>query len=112
METQPKIGKITIAPEVLETVARLTTLAVPGVVRMSIPLGLQKVLGHEGVKIAVVEDQVYVDVHVVTDPNASMLQIGHQIQTEVTRAIQDIVGMQVDTVNVHIEDVTHSVAQD
>jgi uncharacterized alkaline shock family protein YloU len=38
-----------------------------------------------------------------------MLNIGHQIQTEVTRAIQDMVGMEVASVDVHIEDVAHSV---
>jgi uncharacterized alkaline shock family protein YloU len=109
METQPKIGRITISPEVLETVARLTALAVPGVVRLTTPPGMQRLLGQDGVKIQIAEDRVLVDVYVVTGPEVNMLNIGHQIQTEVTRAIQDMVGMKVESVDVHIEDVAHSV---
>jgi uncharacterized alkaline shock family protein YloU len=106
METQPKIGKITIAPEVLETVARLTALAVPGVVRLSTPAGVQRLLGQDGVKVEVVQDHVRADVYIVTQQDVNMLNIGRQIQTEVTRAIHEIVGMEVESVDVHIEDVT------
>jgi uncharacterized alkaline shock family protein YloU len=108
METQPKIGRITIAPEVLETVARLTALAVSGVVRVSTPPGVQRLLGYDGVKIEIVRDCVRVDVHVVTQPGVNMLSVGRQIQTEVTRAIQDMIGMQVEFVNVYVEDVANT----
>jgi uncharacterized alkaline shock family protein YloU len=105
METQPKIGRITIAPEVLETVARLTALAVPGVVRLTTPPGVQRLLGQDGVKTEIAQDRVRADVYVVTRQDVNMLNIGRQIQSEVTRAIHDIVGMEVESVNVHIEDV-------
>jgi uncharacterized alkaline shock family protein YloU len=109
METQPMIGKITIAPEVLETIARLTALAVPGVVRLSTPPGVQRLLGQDGVRIEVVQDRVCADVYVVTRQDVNMLNIGHQIQNEITRAIHDIVGMKVESVNVHIEDVANTI---
>lgn len=105
METQPRIGRITIAPEVLETIVRLTTLAVPGVVRLAASPGVTKLLRHDGVKIEIVGDSVRAQVHVVTESDANMLAIGRQIQSEVSRAIQDIVGMEVGAVDVHIEDV-------
>ena len=106
METQPKIGKITIAPGVLEVVVRLTTLAIPGVSRLAAPPGVQRLLRHDGVKIEVVGNSVQAEVHVVTEPEANMLNIGRQIQTEVTRAIREMVGMEVISVDVHIEDVS------
>jgi uncharacterized alkaline shock family protein YloU len=112
METQPKMGRITIAPEVLETVARLTALAVPGVVRLTTPPGVQRLLGQDGVNIEVAKDRVFVDVYVVTESEVNMLKIGHQIQSEVTRAIQEMIGMKVDSVDVHIEDVAHSATSD
>lgn len=105
MDTPPKIGRITIAPEVLETVARLTALAVPGVVRLATLPGVQRLLGQDGVKIEVIHDRVRADIYVVTRQDVNMLSIGHQIQNEVTRAIHDIVGMEVESVDVHIEDV-------
>ena len=107
METQPKIGKTTIAPQVLETIARLTTLAVPGVVRMAAPAGVRRLLRHDGVEIQVVGNAVHVNLYIVTGAHANMLSVGRQIQAEVTRAIQDMVGMEVRAVDVHIEDVAY-----
>ena len=108
METQPKIGRITIAPQVLETTARLTTLAVPGVARMISPPGMSRLLRHDGVKIEVVGNSVCVKLYVVTEPRVNMLSVGRQIQAEVTRAIRDMVGMQVQSVDVYVEDVARS----
>jgi uncharacterized alkaline shock family protein YloU len=107
MEAQPKTGKITIAPEVLETIARLTTLAVPGVARMASPPGMRRLLGYNGVRIEVIENSVRVRLYVVTEPHVNMLGVGRQIQAEVTRAIQDMVGMRVQSIDVHIEDVAY-----
>jgi len=105
MEEQPQIGKITVAPEVLETIARLTTLAVPGVTRLVSSQGVRRFMRHDGVKLQVVGNSVQVELHVVTEPDVNMLSVSRQIQAEVTRAIQDMVGMQVQSVDVHIEDV-------
>jgi uncharacterized alkaline shock family protein YloU len=107
METEPKMGRITIAPEVLETIARLTTLAVPGVARVTSAPGMRRFLRHDGVKIEVIGNSVRVKLYVVTEPHVSMISVGRQIQAEVTRAIQEIVGMGVQSVDVHIEDVAY-----
>ena len=107
MEAQPKIGRTTIAPQVLETIARLTTLAVSGVARMASPPGMRHLLRQDGVEIEVTGNSVRVRLYVVTEPHASMLGVGRQIQAEVTRAIQDMVGMDVQSVDVHIEDVAY-----
>ena len=105
MEAEPKIGKITIAPEVLETTARLTTLAVPGVARLISPPGMSRLLRHDGVKIEVTGNSVRVKLYVVTEPRVNMLSVGRQIQAEVTRAIRDMIGMEVQSVDVYVEDV-------
>ena len=107
MEGHPKVGKITIAPEVLETIARLTALAVPGVARLASPPGVRRLLRQDGVKIKIIEGSVHVVLNVVTEPHVNMLRIGRQIQAEVTRAIQDMIGMDVQSVDVYIEDVAY-----
>lgn len=107
MEAQPKIGKTTIAPEVLETIARLTALAVPGVARVVSPPGMQRLLRPDGAKIEVTGNRVHVEIYIVTEPKAHMLSVGRQVQAEITRAIQDMVGMDVESVDVHIEDVAY-----
>jgi uncharacterized alkaline shock family protein YloU len=111
MEAQPKIGKITIAPEVLETTARLTTLAVPGVARMISPPGMRRLLRHDGVRVQVIGNSVCVTLYIVTEPHVNMLSVGRQIQAEVTRAIQDMIGMEIQSVDVHIEDVAYPSAE-
>jgi uncharacterized alkaline shock family protein YloU len=60
--------------------------------------------GH-GVKVQVVDDRIVADVYLVARREVELLPMGRQIQREVTRAIEDIVGMQVQEVNIHIEDI-------
>jgi uncharacterized alkaline shock family protein YloU len=105
METQAELGKITIAPEVLVTTARLTALAVPGVCRLVSPAGMGRLLPKDGVKIQTVDDKVHVKVYVMTEPGVNMLAVGRKIRAEVTRALEDMVGVEVAAVDVHIEDV-------
>jgi uncharacterized alkaline shock family protein YloU len=38
-----------------------------------------------------------------------MLELGRKIQSEVTRAVVEMVGMEVRAVNVHIEDVHYAI---
>jgi uncharacterized alkaline shock family protein YloU len=44
-----------------------------------------------------------VNVYLIANRDVDLLRMGRRLQNEVTRAIQDIVGMQVSEVNVHIE---------
>jgi uncharacterized alkaline shock family protein YloU len=105
VETETELGKISVAPEVLVTTARLTALAVPGVARLIAPPGVGRFLQGSGVQIDIVDDQVYVKVYVMTEPDVNMLSVGRKIRAEVTRALQDMVGVDVGAVDVHIEDV-------
>jgi uncharacterized alkaline shock family protein YloU len=108
METQADLGKITIAPEVLATTVRLTALAVPGVCRLVSPPGMARILPHDGVRVKTIDNKVYVKVYVMTNPGVNMLAVGRKIRAEVTRALQDMVGVEVEAVDVHIEDVASS----
>lgn len=106
-----EMGKVIIAPEVLVTIARLSTLSVPGVARMASNWmgNVNRFFGRTssggGVKLEVADDGVSVDLYIIAEPDANMLNLGHAIQNEVTRAIQNTVGMDVHEVNVHIQDV-------
>ncbi|MCS6909990.1 MAG: Asp23/Gls24 family envelope stress response protein [Anaerolineales bacterium] len=108
-EELPRRGKTTIAPEVLVTIARLSALSVPGVARLSTaPLAVDRLFQRsagEGVRLDVRGHSVVVDLHVVIQHDANVREVGRALQAAVTRAIQDMVGMQVLAVNVHIEDV-------
>lgn len=110
-------GKVTIAPEVLVTIAQLTAQDVRGVRRMSVDWtrGMNRVFGvvhtGDGVQVRVKDSRVRVDLYIVVDHDVGMLQIGRRVQAEVTRAIEKMVGMEIEEVNVHVEDVCYPPAE-
>lgn len=110
MSNQPP-GKTTIAPEVLLTIARLNTLSVEGVCRLSTIQGdVNQLLrgASEGVRIIVENGIVYGDVYVILNPNVNVREVGHAIQAKISRAISEMVGMEVGKINVHVEDIDFS----
>jgi uncharacterized alkaline shock family protein YloU len=113
MEPYSSQGSTTIAPEVLLTIAQLTTLGVPGVSRLSHiqGAGVNRLIKpsqyREGVKIDVVDDNVTVDIYIILKNDVNVREISHNIQHEVVRAITEMVGMTVDRVNIHIEDIDY-----
>jgi len=108
---QEKLGKVTIAPEVLVTIARLTTLKTPGVARLgssvlgSVNRVFKRSAKDDGVKIQVDDHGVSVELHVIAQHDANMLELGQTIQANISRAIAEMVGMKVNEVNVYIQDV-------
>jgi uncharacterized alkaline shock family protein YloU len=106
-------GKTTIAPEVLLTIARLTTVNVNGVSRIChLPSAAMRKLfkrGHvdEGVAIEIIDGVVYADIYVILEHDYNVREVSHSIQIDVTRAITEMVGMQVGSINVHIEDIDY-----
>ena len=111
-----KLGRISIAPNVLVTIVQKTALSVSGVAELADAApGVKRLLGlptiGKGVKVDVVDDEVHVDVYVVARRGVGLLQTGREIQREVARDIEHIVGMGVGEVNVHIEDVEFEPSQ-
>jgi uncharacterized alkaline shock family protein YloU len=73
-------------------------------------LGLHTV--GRGVEVNVLDDQVTADVFLMAKRDVDLLQMGRTLQSKVTRAIQDIVGMNVREINVHVEDIATELVQD
>lgn len=100
-------GVVTVEPAVLETIARLAALQVPGVVQIA-ERDVERLLSKSGgraVSVEVQDGRVVVDVHIIAGPDMSLLKLGRAVQYELTRAITRMTGMPVDAVNVYIEDV-------
>ena len=114
MTTQQKsIGKTTIAPEVLVSIAQLTTLGIEGVSRLTpAPREVNTLFKkgvQEGVNISVEDDLVFIDLYVILKRDVQVLQVSHAIQQQVARAISEMVGMEIGKINVHIEDIDFNV---
>lgn len=103
------LGMTTIAPEVICTISRLTTLATPGVSHMS-PVRFPYTknpanLETEGVKVVVKSNQLFIDIYIVATYNINVRMVSENIQQRVLRAIADLTGMEVAQINVHITDI-------
>ena len=115
--TERPPGKTTIAPNVLSTIIRLTALEVDGVSRLAqIPSSVNTLFSRtreDGVQITVEEDgRVYADLHLILTEKANIRETSKKVQEEVSRAISKMVGMDVGTINVHVEDIEYLNNQD
>lgn len=104
------IGRVTIAPQVLTTIVRQTALGVEGVRRLVGRLPRRSKLSGRravapGIEVIVQDGQVAVTVHVIAEPGTNWVHMAETLQTEITRAIEHIVGLQVTGVDVYIDDV-------
>lgn len=104
-------GTTTIAPGVLVTIARLTALRVPGVSRLAnLPGGVNRLFHRgsgEGVRIEVEGNSVSVDLYVELSREVNVRKVCEKVQSEVTRAIHDMVAMDVKQVDVHVMDISY-----
>ena len=109
-------GKTTVSPDVLVTIARLSTLSVPGVSRMApVPGGVNRLFrrgGGDGVRIETEDNTVFADLYVVLKQDVNIREVSRNIQKQVTRAVQEMVGMEVGHVNIHIEDIDYEQASE
>jgi uncharacterized alkaline shock family protein YloU len=112
METyHEKLGKTTIDPSVLTSIAKLTSLSTPGVSKMATgPHSVDSLFNKnysDGVKIAVENNTVYVDLYLILKCDTNLLKTSKTVQQKVSRAITEMVGMEIGRVNVHIEDIDY-----
>lgn len=106
-------GKTTIAPEVLVNIVRLTALDVDGVSKLAaIPSSVNRLfergVNNGGVRIYIENNTVYADIFVILQRDVNVREVSRLIQHQIARAISEMVGMDVGTINVHVEDIDYS----
>lgn len=113
-EIDKKLGTVRIAPGVLVTIVNSAALGVPGVLRMGDATrvdgntGLGRIFHRDetsGVKIEVRDEKVHADLYLIVSKDANMLEVGKQVQSDVSKAIRFMVGMPVEQINVYIQNV-------
>jgi uncharacterized alkaline shock family protein YloU len=113
-ETRESIGRIEVAPGVLAMIALNAALRVDGVIKMApIPADVarlfRKEVRQDGVLLQVGDqNQVKIDIYVIMDPHVNIMEASRRMQTAVTEAIDTMVGIPVEAVNVHVEDVVYT----
>ncbi len=114
MTVRESIGRIEVAPEVLATIAYYATLRVEGVAKMApIPADVARLFRrdtrHHGVLLDLADEgKIKFDIYVIMSPHVNIMETSQRLQTAVIEAINTMVGIPVDTVNVHVEDVIYA----
>jgi uncharacterized alkaline shock family protein YloU len=112
-EQRESIGRIEVAPGVLATIAHFATLRVEGIARMTtVPADVaglfRRATRHDGVMLDLSENKVRFDIYVIMEPHVNIMDTSHNVQAAVVEAIDTMVGIPVDAVNVHVEDVIYA----
>lgn len=109
MTDQYQQGKTTVSPDVLVTIARLSALSVPGVSRMAhVPGGVNRLFKRgigDGVRIEVEDNVVVANLYLILKENVNIREVSRNVQHQVARALQEMVGMDIGGIDIHIEDI-------
>jgi len=62
---------------------------------------------NEGVQIEIEDNLVNADLHLILKENMNIREVSRNVQQQVARAIQEMVGMDVESINIHIEDIDY-----
>ena len=102
-------GKTTVAPDVLVTIARFSALSVPGVSRMAqVPGGVNKLFKRgigDGVRIQLEDNVVTANLYLILKQHVNIREVSRNVQHQVARALQEMVGMDIGGIEIHIEDI-------
>ena len=102
-------GTTTIAPGVLVRIAQLAALSIPGVFGIApIPGGVNRLFrrgSSDGVRVEVEDNRVSTDLFLILNYGVDARKVSREVQRAVARAIEDMVGMQVERIDAHIEDI-------
>jgi len=104
-------GKTTVSPDVLISIAKLSALGVQGVSHMApVSGGVNRLFrkgANEGVRIQVEEDTVFADLFLVLKQDVNIREVSRNVQQQVARAMQEMVGMNVGQIDIHIENIDY-----
>lgn len=114
MSEHQHAGKTTLSPEVLVTITKMATLSVPGVSRLApIPARVDRLFKRgaaDGVELKVEDNLVFLDLFLVLKPDVNVREVSRNVQHQVARAIEEMIGMDIGHVNIHIEDIDYEEA--
>ncbi len=112
MGQETNLGKVEIAPEVIEVIAGIAATEVEGVAAMrgNFAAGVVERLGKKnhgkGVKVELTNEGIVVDVYVLMYFGVSIPSVAQRIQDNIRQALLTMTGLDLKEVNVHVVGVT------
>lgn len=106
------LGKVEIAPEVIEVIAGIAASEVEGVAQMrgNFASGVVERLGKKnhgkGVKVELSEDGIQVDVYCLMKFGISIPNVAKEIQDNIRQALLNMTALEAKEVNIHVVGIT------
>ena len=106
------LGKVEIAPEVIEVIAGIAASEVEGVAQMrgNFASGVVERLGKKnhgkGVKVELSEDGIHVDVYCLMKFGISIPNVAKEIQDNIRQALLNMTALEAKEVNIHVVGIT------
>lgn len=102
------LGKVEIAPEVIEVIAGIAASEIEGVASMrgNFAAGVVERLGKKnhgkGVKVELTEEGIIIDVNCVMIFGVSIPTVAQKIQDNIRQALLNMTALEVNEVNIHV----------
>ncbi len=107
-EQYTKLGKVEIAPEVIEVISSLAAAEVEGVATMrgNFATDVAEKLGRKshgkGVKVDLGQDGISVDVFVIMNYGVSIPNVAQKIQENIYQTLRTMTAIDLTAVNIHV----------
>lgn len=103
-----KLGKVEIAPEVIEVIAGIATSEIKGVysTRGNFAVGVAEKFGlksqSKGIKVELTEEGVIINVFVVFDFGVTIPVVAQKVQANIRETLKNMTALDTQEVNVHV----------
>ncbi len=111
------LGKVEIAPEVIEVIAGIAASEVEGIAQMrgNFATGVVEKLGKKnhgkGVKVDLSEEGIKVDIYCMINFGVSIPKVAQKAQDNIRQALLNMTALEADEVNIHIVGVNFDTAK-
>jgi len=108
VSNETSLGKVEIAPEVIEVITGIAASEVSGVssMRGNFATGVVERFGKKthskGVKVELTDRGILIDLYVVLNFGQSIPQVAQDIQTNIRETLKNMTALDVEEINVHV----------
>jgi len=102
------LGKVEIAPEVIEVITGIAASEVEGIssMRGSFASDVVEKFGRKshskGVKVELTNHEIIIDLYVVIDFGVSIPKVAEKLQTNIRQTLMNMIALEVSEINVHV----------
>lgn len=107
-ENMKSLGKIEIAPEVIEVIAGIAATEVEGLYAMrgnfasDVAERFGKKTHTKGVKVELTEDGITIDLFVILQFGVSIPKVAEKLQTSIRQALKTMTALEIAEINIHV----------